>query len=39
MKEILEKLSAKVNLDEQEAYSAMLSIMTVNIHPHKLQDF
>jgi len=39
MKEILEKLSVQVNLDEQEAYSAMMSIMNGEYTPAQIAGF
>jgi len=39
MKELLEKLSAKINLEENEAYETMLSIMNGNMTPSQIAGF
>ncbi len=39
MKELLEKLSSKINLDEPEAYNAMLSIMNGDYTPAQIAGF
>ena len=39
MKELLEKLSTRINLEENEAYDTMLSIMNGNMTPSQIAGF